>query len=204
MLTERKLETKGDLKWVVHRGGRKASFLWKLKNNLRWAYIKGWIAKYIAGPIANLFGVATILGELKAIHYKKDGTYVDYGVVGRRVVTTAYCQFMVDQHQTETSEVGDFKYHEMGTGGTAENAADTDIETVHGSVGTGTQTEGTTVQYQSVGTISAAGTAAIVEHVLMSQSSTGTLMDRTVFSAVNIVSGDSIQFTYTITYTAGS
>lgn len=204
MLADRKLATKGDLEWVVFRGGVKAPLSWKLRNNLRWAYIKGWLAKKVAGPLANLFGVGTILGELRLVLNKKDGTYVDYGIVGRRVVTTAYCAFMVDQHQTESSEVGDFKYHEMGTGTTAENSADTDVETVHGGVGTGTQTEGTSVQYQSVGTVAAAGTAAITEHVLMSQSSTGTLMDRTVFTAVNIVSGDSIQFTYTITYTAGS
>jgi len=30
-----------------------------------------------------------------------------------------------------------------------------------------------------------------------------TLLDRTLFSAVNVVNGDSIEFTYTLTVTAG-
>ena len=33
-----------------------------------------------------------------------------------RVVTAAYVEFLVDQHQTESSAIGDFKYHEMGLG----------------------------------------------------------------------------------------
>jgi len=44
----------------------------------------------------------------------------------------------------------------------------------------------------------------VTEHGLFNASSAGTLMDRTVFSAINVVNGDSIQFTYELTATAGS
>ena len=46
-------------------------------------------------------------------------------------------------------------------------------------------------------------TAAIVEHGIFSQAATGggTLLDRSVFSAINVASGDSIQFTYDLTLT---
>jgi hypothetical protein len=100
---------------------------------------------------------------------------------------------------------GDFKFHDSGVGTTAENAADTAIETTDGeSRSTGTQTESAANAYRSVGTISYTTTKAITEHGLFNDASAGTLMDRSVFSAINVVNGDSIQFTYTITFTAGS
>jgi hypothetical protein len=90
-------------------------------------------------------------------------------------------------------------------GTTAENAADTAMETTDGeSRVTGTQTEASANQYRSVGTISYSTTKAITEHGLFNDASAGTLMDRTVFSAVNVVNGDSIQFTYTLTVNSGS
>lgn len=204
MLVSSKIGVKSNLTWVVFRGGVKAPLGWKLRNNLRWGYIKGWLAKYVAGPIANVFGVTTVLGELRAILYKADGSYINYGVVGRRVVTTAYCEFIVDEHQTESSEVGDFKFHDMGVGTRAENANETAIETVHGTGDTGSQEEESSIIYRSIGTCAFASGVAITEHVLMSQDGAGTLMDRTKFAAINGVSGDSIQFTYGITYVAGS
>lgn len=195
----------GSLGWAVTRGGRKSSLWWQFRNKVRWNYIKGWIATYIAGPIANFWGVATILGELKAIKYMADGGYINYGVVGRRVVTTAYCEFMVDQHVAETSVIGDYKFHDSGVGTTNEANGDTDIETTDGeSRATGTQVEDSSVAYRSVGTISYTTTKAITEHGLFSASSGATLMDRTEISIINVVNGDSIEWTYTITYTAGS
>lgn len=134
----------------------------------------------------------------------QNGIKTDYGIVAYRVVTTAFVSFVVDQLQTETSVFGDFKFHDSGVGTTAENAADTAIETTDGeSRATGTQTESAANAYRSVGTISYTSTKAITEHGLFNDASAGTLMDRSVFSAINVVNGDSIQFTYTITLSAG-
>jgi len=55
-----------------------------------------------------------------------------------------------------------------------------------------------------VGTIAYTTTKAITEHGIFNDPTAGTLMDRTVFSAINVVSGDSVQYTYTLTLTAGS
>jgi hypothetical protein len=112
---------------------------------------------------------------------------------------------MVDELQAETSVWGDFKFHDSGVGTTAEDAGDTDIETTDGeSRSTGTQAEGASANiYQSVGTIAYTTTKAITEHGLFSIAAGGTLMDRTVFSAINVVNGDSIQFTYELTVSAG-
>lgn len=181
-----------------------APLSWRLRNALRWAFIKGWLAVYIGVPLARAFGLMVGYGMLEAVLIKADGRRINYGVLGWRVVTTAFVNFVVDQLQTDTTEVGDFKYHDSGVGTTAENAADTAMETTDGeSRVTGTQTESAANAYRSVGTISYTSTKAITEHGLFSSASSTTLMDRTVFSAINVVNGDSIQFTYTLTLSSG-
>ena len=178
---------------------------WQLSNYSRPMFLFGYLSNIAARAFTKLTGVPCMIAELRAIHIKADGTRVNYGLLGCRVVTTAFVNFMVDQLQTETSEWGDFKFHDSGVGTTAENIADTDIETTDGeSRATGTQTEGGDNIYKSVATISYTTTKAITEHGLFSQSTGTTLMDRTVFSAINVVNGESIQFTYDLTVTAGS
>ncbi len=157
-------------------------------------------------PLALLLRIPTYYGTLRVRHFATDGSVVDYGLVSARVVTTAFVNFVVDQLQTETSVFGDFKYHDSGVGTTAEAVGDTDIETTDGeSRATGSQTEGASANiYKSVGTIAYTTTKAITEHGLFNASTGVTLMDRTVFSAINVVNGDSIEFTYELTLTAGS
>jgi hypothetical protein len=177
---------------------------WQLSNYLRWNFILGWLAAYIIAPVARLFGLAVMFGKLEAVLIRANGERIRYGVLGYRSVTTAFVSFVVDQLQTETSIFGDFKYHDSGVGVTAENVANTDIETTDGeSRATGTQAEASATVYQSVGTISYTTTKAITEHGLFNAATSVTLMDRTVFSAINVVSGDSIQFTYSLTCAAG-
>lgn len=151
-------------------------------------------------------GEIAIEARLSAIQFGPDGKIKkDHGIISTKAVTTAFVNFLVDQLQAETTEIGDFKYHDSGTGTTAEAAGDTDLETkVETGRQTGSQTEGASANiYRSVGTISYTGTHAITEHGLFSQAAGGTLMDRSVFSAVNVVNGDSIQFTYELTLPAG-
>lgn len=195
----------GRLRIKVQRA-QKAPLSWRIRNRLRWGFIWGTLANGMARAFSRLTGIPTLTAELRGRLIKRDGTVIDYGVLGRRVVTDAFVEFMVDQLQTETSEWGDFKYHDSGVGGTAEAAADTDIETTDGeSRATGTQTEGASAEiYRSVGTISYTSTKAIVEHGLFSQATGTTLMDRTVFSTINVENGDSIQFTYELTCNSGS
>lgn len=187
-------------------GAPKAPLAWRLRNWSRWGFIRGLLAYKAAHLFSRVTGIPTLSSRLQLRLKKADGQVIDFGVVGYRVVTTAFVNFMVDQLQTETSEWGDFKFHDSGVGTTAENVTDTDIETTDGeSRATGTQTEGASANiYRSVGTISYTTTKAITEHGLFSQLTGTTLMDRTVFTAVNVVNGDSIQFTYELTVTAGS
>ena len=181
----------------------KGLFYW-VSNRLRWSFWVGWAQHYLSQFAVAAFGGMAVTSRLSAKLFKADGSVTNLGVLGYRSVTTAFVTFVVDQLQTETSVFGDFKFHDSGVGTTAENITDTTMETTDGeSRATGTQTESAANAYRSVGTISYTTTKAITEHGLFNDATTGTLMDRTVFSAVNVVNGDSIQFTYTLTISAG-
>lgn len=184
---------------------KKASLWWRIRNGIRPSYWGGWLAVQVAIWFSWLTSIPTMHSQLSIKVRRSDGWTIDYGVVGYRSITTAYANFLVDQLQTEDSTIGDFKYHDAGVGTTAENVSNTTIETTDGeSRATGTQTEGASANiYKSVGTISYTSTKAVTEHGLFNSSTTGTLMDRTVFSAVNVVSGDAIEFTYQYTVSTG-
>ena len=143
--------------------------------------------------------------RLSAKIIRKSGDVEDLGIISTKVVTTAFVNFVVDQLQSSTGEIGAFSWHEMGTGGTAEAIGDTTLVTAVETRTDGTQTEGASVNiYRSVGTVTATATRAIVEHGLFDASTSGNLMDRSVFTVINLANGDGIQFTYELTVPAGS
>lgn len=190
---------------------RKAPLGWRVRNALRWSFIWGMFVNWMAYWFSRLTGVVTITSEL-AIRAKLAGEWVDFGVVSRRVVTDAGVAFMVDDWDNSSVTLANLNYHGCGTGATAEAAGDTALVTESTTVlnpdstrATGTRSQPAANQYRSVGTVTFDGSAAITEHGLFSQAATGggTLWDRSVFSAVNVASGDSIQFTYTATLTSG-
>jgi hypothetical protein len=199
-----KVSLSGDLRARVIRAP-KAPLAWRAKQYSRPDFIYGTMANAAAKALSRLTGIPTLTSELRGRLIRVDGSAVDYGVLSRRVVTTAFVNFVVDQLQAETSVFGDFKFHDAGVGTTAADVADTAIETTDGeSRATGTQTEGASANiYSTVGTISYTTTKAVTEHGLFNDATTGTLMDRHVFTAINVVNGDSIQFTYQLTVSAG-
>jgi hypothetical protein len=183
---------------------------WQIANRLRWSYIRGWIAFIFAPLLAKLIGFGTVTSRLMVRVKKASGEWIDYGVVGYRVVTTAGVTAMSTSFQTPASP-GNFFYHGLGTGNTAENASDTqlvtEITTAYNPDSTrpaGTHVAGGSANiYRSVGTVTVDGSAAVTEHGVFSAASAGTLLDRTVFSVVNLSSGDSFVATYELTFTAG-
>ncbi len=177
----------------------KASLLWKLKNLL---YMWPGIWRLL---VAKLDGIQHFQGALKLRVLKADGLVIDHGLVSLRLVTTAFVNFMVAELQAETSVWGDFKFHDCGTGVTPAAIGNTAMETQFGGARvSGTQVQGASAKiYQSVATIPFTGTLAITEHGLFSIITAGTLMDRHVFSAINVENGDSIQFTYDLSVDDG-
>lgn len=162
---------------------------------------------------ARAIGASTFYGQLWLSVIRADGEVVDLGLASLRVVTTAGVNFIVDAFQN-TTELENLKYHGIGTTNTAEAAADTALAAESTTAlnpdntrATGSLTEGASANiYRTVGTLTADASIAAVEHGIFSQAATGggTLLDRSVFSTVNLASGDSLQATYDLTFTAGS
>lgn len=95
------------------------------------------------------------------------------------------------------------KYVAWGTGTTTAAATDTALETESAeSRVSGTQTQQTTDHandtYQCVGEITSSSTQAITEAGVLNASTNGTLYARGTFSAINVDSGDKIEFTFKV------
>jgi hypothetical protein len=169
-------------------------------------YLQLWLMQG-AAAVSGLVGVTAVVSRLDAVLVRADGTRLNLGLLSPRVITNAGVAFLVDDWDNGATEIADMNYHDSGTGTTAENATDTGLVTPAGPTtrATGTKSQPSANVLRSVGTINYSGTLAITEHGIFSQASRagGTLWDRSVFSAINVVSGDSIQFTYDCTVTAG-
>lgn len=162
---------------------------------------------------ARALRLSNFYGSLYLTHIHADGDVLDLGLASMRVVTTAGVGFIVDGFQNSV-ELENMKYHGIGTGTTAEDSGDTGLETEsttalnpNSTRATGSTTEGGSANvYRTVGTNTVDATVAVTEHGILSQAATGggVLLDRSVFSAVNLASGDSLQSTYDLTLTAGS
>lgn len=204
-MMESSLNMSGAVSTKLMKKEQKAPLSWKLQNTLRREFIWGWLTTKGAGIFSKITGIPTLVGKLEVAHIDgRTGQRTVFGVVSHRLVTVAFVNFMVDQLQTETSEWGDFKFHDSGVGVTAPANTDTDIETTDGEARvTGTQIEGASANiYKSVGTITYTTTKAITEHGLFSIVTGGTLMDRNTFTAINVVNTDQIEFTYELTVNA--
>jgi hypothetical protein len=149
--------------------------------------------------------VVELTGQLSARVIREGGAVQDLGVIARKKVTTAFVNHLVDSLQNQTTKpIDTFKYHDSGTGVVAESNADTALGTPCGEArDVGTQIEGASANiYKSVATHTYAGPFAITEHGLFSASSGPTLMDRSVFAAINVVATEKIEFTYELTCNA--
>ena len=173
-----------------------------------------WLANYInrRGVKFTGFGggkvpFTTCLTARKKVIDPATGLYVytgdDRRVYGH-VVTDDFVDYIVVNLVVEVAAFGDFKFHDSGTGVGAEAAGDSALGTPCGEardIGTQVNTGGGV--YTSVATNTYAGGFAITEHGLFSIAAGGILMDRTVFGAINVVATNQIEFTFTITFTAG-
>lgn len=99
-----------------------------------------------------------------------------------------------------------FTYIAVGTGATAANVADTTLQTETATSGLSrasatvsrVTTDVTNDSARLVLSFSVSGTVAVTESGVLNASSVGTLLCRQVFSAVNVVNGDTLQVTWTI------
>ena len=182
----------------------------------------GYLPVYLAAELIDRITSCVVLESSLSIvvfrgpettRFGKGGAIEDYGVVSRKVITTAGVNFLVDAWQNSV-ELEVLKYHGIGVGIGAEAAGDTTLGTEltteynpNSTRATGNLTEGATANvFRSVGTNTLdSGTPAVTEHGLFSAASAGTLWDRSVFSAINLVgaNGDGLQTTYDMSASSG-
>jgi hypothetical protein len=178
----------------------------KFKYKLRglWEEIKLKARVVAAAVSAPWIGDVTPVGRLYVTKVSASGSREELGLVSTKVVTDAGVNYLVDVLQgLQTASV--FSFHGSGTGTTAEAVGQTTLVTEIGSRTNGTKIEGASANiYRTVGTISYGGTFAVTEHGIFSASTSGTLLDRSVFAAINVINGDSIEFTYDLTLPSGS
>lgn len=162
--------------------------------------------------IARTFRISHFYGQLSLVKISPNGNLTDYGLVSLRVVTTAGVNFLVDAMQGLV-EPEILKFHALGTGTNAEAVGDTALQTElttqynpNNTRATGSLTEGASANiFRTVGTNTVDASAAVTEHGILSDVDTGegTLLDRSIFSVINLASGDSLQSTYDFTVNSG-
>lgn len=164
-----------------------------------------------AVQLGRRLGVMTAYGRLSLAVIRADGQVLDLGLASFRLVTTAGVNFLTDALQNLV-EPENMKFHGIGTGVVAEAVGDTALGTElttqynpDNTRATGSQTENGANVYRTVGTNTVDAAVAITEHGILPQAATGggTLLDRSVFAAVNLASGDSLQSTYDFTQNSG-
>ena len=187
-----------------------APLSWKIKNlpNL----VKGEFKK----TIGEIFNIPTHFATLHLVVNTFDGKRIDYGKVSTRVITTEAVNFMASAFaDSGANDIGNFNFHALGTGSTAAATGDgalgnepNNLYRVGGSASnnraSGTQSSATNV-YTTVGTNTInLASSAITEHgIFNAQTGDVVLLDRSVFSVINLSAGDSLETTYTLTLTAG-
>jgi hypothetical protein len=194
-----------------HRNQPKDIRSWKTRNLVN---IQRGIRKWAP---ARALGLPTLTGSLwikvfKGPKTEQFGQVYDLGLVSMQVVTTAFVNDVVDE-LVDGLGLGDYIYHGIGTASTAEAIGNTDIATelttqytADNTRATGTQVEGASANiFQTVATNTVDASAAVVEHGILTSATVGSgiLMDRSVFSVINLASSDSLETTYDLTISAG-
>ena len=166
--------------------------------------------------IDRITSCVVIESRLLVVHLRWDDhngrwSYDDYGEVSHKVITDAGVDKLEDSFRN-AFEPETWNYHAIGTGTTAEAASQTALVTElttqynpDNTRATGTQSAASANVYQTVGVNTVDAAVAITEHGLLSQAATGggTLWDRSVFSAINLASGDSLSTTYQNSLSSG-
>lgn len=185
---------------------RKPSMWWRIHN-----FPNYWRGAWRA-QVAHMLGVPHFVGTLRLQVRHTNGTITDYGIVSKRVITTAGVGFIVDAFQN-LEELENMKFHGFGTGAGAEAVGDTALATeltteyaVDNTRPTGTTAEGASANiYQTVATLTPDASVALTEHGIFDQASNagGVLLDRSLFAVVNLSAAESVIATYEMTLNAG-
>lgn len=176
---------------------------WWHRNNLEWQIKNGFAPRGRTVVESGGMGGGVIKGTTKLVaRHLRDGVEIDRREVVNKKVTVSFCNDIVDNLIAEVAAFGDYKYHDSGEGVVAEDNTDIGLGSPCGIARQiGSQEEGaTTYEYKSIGTITYDAGYAVTEHGLFNTLASTILLDRTVFGAINVISTDQIEFTFTIQF----
>ena len=137
-------------------------------------------------------------GDVTLILRDEDGNIIDKREIENTIVDGGF-DFICDVIGN-TAQPADMHYTGIGTGSSAVTTADTIIETEVTRVAnvyahsTGTKVFTMTADYGA-----GVGTGAITESGLLNAASNGTMLNRVVFSVINVGGSDTLQVVWTIT-----
>lgn len=136
--------------------------------------------------------------------FGKDGV-LKFEKIVKNLITSAGKAGLASRANGSGAEAA-FTYIALGTGTTAAAAGNTTLETELAASGLSranatasrTTTTVTNDTARLVYSFTVTGSAAITEAGILNAGSGGTLLCRTVFSAVNVINGDTLQATYDV------
>lgn len=209
----RMLDERGNPLWLKLLAGALPHFglptvvnAWRLRQAPRalWSFARV--------ALQRLVGFRPSIGALYLRVRQADGTILDYGVAGLDIVTDAGATWIVDNLRNAVATIANMKFHGIGTGTTAAAVGDTALQTEittaynpDNTRATGSQTNNGAKVYHTVGTNTVDASVAATEWGLFTQAATGggTMLDRIVFTVVNLANGDSLQSTFDFTVNSG-
>lgn len=181
-------------------------------------FLKGLKGVRAARKVAAKYGLMAPYGLLWLQKITAQGEHTDFGLVSTQIITTDGVDYLANNiANTGSYLIANFKFHGIGTGVTAaavgDRALQTEITTQYSTDNvrpTGTNAKGATGIATSIGTVTVDATVAATEWGLFTQAATGaqsqpanSMLDRVVYTVVNLASGDSLQATFTLTFPNG-
>lgn len=147
-------------------------------------------------------GNALFQTRLHVKHFRS-GELFEERDLGTGVITTAGVNLWAADWNNATATIKLATWHDSGTGVTVPTTSDTVMQTPTGNARIiGAQSNLLNV-YKTIATLAYGGTFAITEWGLFTAVTSGTMFDHRTFTIINVVSGDTIQFTYALTVVAG-
>lgn len=123
--------------------------------------------------------------------------------LGTGVITNAGVNLWAADWNNATATIKLATWHDSGTGTTAPTVSDTVMQTPTGNARIqGTQSNLTNV-YKTIASLSYGATFAITEWGLFTAITSGTMFDHRTFTSIPVVSGDVIQFSYSLSLISG-
>lgn len=140
-----------------------------------------------------------ITGHVDIVVTDKDGNIKDEVSVKNLVVTTGKTFIAASMLKTTTNSPVAMSHMAIGAGTGSAAAGDTALGSQLGIVSLATATSSGAVVTYTASFPAGTGTGAVTEAGIFNNSSSGTMLCRTVFSVVNKGSDDAMSITWTIT-----